>query len=134
MLVADEEEGISVGRRQFLEPLVLDRLQRCCFARVLAAPLPPRPWALTDWEDGRLRAEMADVLTDPPTELGRVRIKRPSRRILRLIFPQRLLRGSESLDAYRWSVSASYEGPDCDNYCFDLLPEPGRRAILHRLR
>lgn len=90
---------------------------------------------VVDWKDGRLRGEVVDVLTDPPAELGRVRIERPTRRLLRLIFAKRLLRGSEPLDAYRWRVNVSYEGPGCDDsFCFDLLPESGHRAILHELR
>lgn len=90
---------------------------------------------VVDWSDGRLRGEMADVLTDPPNELGTVRIERPTRRVLRLIFPERLLRGTDPLVAYRWRASVSYKGPGCsDSFCFDLLPESGRQSILHELR
>lgn len=90
---------------------------------------------VVDWENGRLGAEMADVLTDPPTELGSVRVERPTRRTLRLIFPRRMLKGSAPLEAYRWRVNVTYEGPGCEgSFCFDLLPESGRPGILHELR
>lgn len=86
-----------------------------------------------DYEDGKLVASMFNVLTDPPTRVGKVHIERPNNRVLRLTFPQRLLKRNR-LQAYRWKVNVLYEGPGCDYYCADHLPEAGRRGILHDLR
>lgn len=85
-----------------------------------------------DYENGALVASMFNVLTDPPTRVGKVRIRRPNNRVLRLIFPQRLLKRNH-LQAYRWKVNVLYEGPGCDYYCADHIPEAGRRGILHDL-
>lgn len=88
---------------------------------------------VVDYADGRLVSGMFNVLTEPPTRLGGARIERPSRRVIRLIFPRRLLKRS-GLRSYRWRANVTYEGPGCDSYCIDHLPEHERRGILHDLR
>jgi hypothetical protein len=85
-----------------------------------------------DYRDGELVANMMNVVQERSKVVGRARIERPTRKILRLVFPVRLLK-REPLDAYRWEAHVFYDGPGCPTYCADEVPRSGEPGILHNL-
>ncbi len=85
-----------------------------------------------DYFEGELIARMLNVTGDRIRVVGYAKIERPHRRILTLVFPQRLLKRRE-FDAYRWGAYVFYAGPGCESYCGDEIPRSGAPRILHDL-
>jgi hypothetical protein len=79
---------------------------------------------VVDYQSGGLVAKMFDVIHD--REVGEVLLRRPDLRTLRLVFPKRYVKRQDP-GPYRWTVGVT------DDKGLDHLPEPERRAILHRI-
>ncbi|MDQ4025055.1 MAG: hypothetical protein M3217_06150 [Actinomycetota bacterium] len=76
-------------------------------------------------EDGKLVARMFDMTAEPPAHLGRVGLRLPDRRTLRVVFPTRLLR--RGLERYKWNAVTNVDGGSalCRRRvgCWDWAPD-----------
>lgn len=69
---------------------------------------PPERTLQIVYEKGGLVARMYNSLGDPPKHIGRVALRRPDRRTVRVLFPPKLLR--RGVQRYKWNAVTFVEG------------------------
>lgn len=88
-----------------------------------------------DHHDGRLVAHMFDTLGKPAQHLGRVTLRRPSWRTLRVSFPKSMLR--PGLRGYKWNAATHVERGwgSCRQAmgCTDWAPDRRTKYVRHVL-
>lgn len=112
------------------------RLQRDCGSLELVFMRPGRSHrAVRVFYDGGLKAEMVDYGGDEPRVIGMVKVRRPNRQTVVVVFKRRML--GADLDTYRWGVvTETYRGgcpsPPGDPQIFrDFAPDDTH--LRHRL-
>lgn len=88
-----------------------------------------------DFHGGRLVAHMFDTLVKPAQHLGRVTLRRPSWRTLRVSFPKSMLR--PGLQGYKWNAATHVERGwgSCRQAlgCTDWAPDRRVKYVRHVL-